>query len=83
VPLTQDIVTNTITERMDALRNGLKAAHADGNFGCAVAFCGSPAYPPTSADLLGELQRDTLSFPAQRIGFGLFGFSPSFAAPSA
>jgi hypothetical protein len=39
VPLTQDIVTNTVTERMDALRNDLKTANADGNFGCAVAFC--------------------------------------------
>jgi hypothetical protein len=30
VPLTQDIVTNTITKRMDALRNDLKTANSDG-----------------------------------------------------
>lgn len=34
-------------------------------------------------DLPRGLQRDALSFPAQRTCFGLFGFSPSFAAPSA
>lgn len=51
MPLTQDIVTNSITERMDALRNDLDSEFRR-TFGCAVAFCGRVGISPITGRVL-------------------------------
>jgi hypothetical protein len=54
VPLTQDIVTNTITERMDALRNDLKQRTPTGTSAAPSRFAARRHIPL----LLGGFRRE-------------------------